>query len=73
MIDAYQINTDNDYQNRSIHSLRRDRCIQIAFDFTITSVIFSIFAFVYFFVNPKIRHFTCDESDIFLPFKGNLS
>ena len=45
------------------------RLIQTIIDFIVIVIIFIIFIIVYFRLEPRIRYFTCDESEIFMPNK----
>ena len=47
----------------------KHRIIQTITDLIVIIIIFVIFAIVYFTVDPKIRYFTCNDSDIFFPYK----
>ncbi len=48
-------------------STRTSRIIQIVVDLLIIIIVFVIFLLVLLVTKPKIRHFSCDESDIFYP------
>lgn len=73
----YQINSDQpqvvnslameDNQNRPRNTTKQ-RIIQTVVDLIVIVIIFVIFALVYFLQPAKIRHFSCDESDIFYPY-----
>lgn len=54
------------YQEKSQLS---KRLIQAIVDSVVIVIIFMIYAFVYFLVEPKIRFFTCDQSEFFFPYK----
>jgi hypothetical protein len=58
-----------DNQDILKHSSIKNRIIQTVIDVIVIIVIFIIFGIVYLTVDPKIRYMTCDESDIFFPFK----
>lgn len=45
------------------------RVVQTVIDLVVIVIIFTIFILVYYLVDPKIRYLTCDQSDIFMPFK----
>ena len=62
--------SDSEYSGGISYSYKKERITQIIFDWIIILGIFGVFILVYFLVDPKIRHFTCDESDIFLPYKS---
>lgn len=47
----------------------RKRIVQTIIDLVVIIIIFIIFGIVYLKVEPKIRYFTCDQSDVFFPFK----
>ncbi len=49
--------------------VNRKRLFQTVVDFIVIVIIFIIFAIVYTTVKPKIRYFTCNENDIFYPYK----
>lgn len=49
----------------------RKRIVQIIVDLIAIIIIFIIFALVYTLFDPKIRFMTCDESDIFFPYKAD--
>ena len=49
-------------------STRRQRIVQTIVDFVIIVIVFVIFAFVYGLVDPKTRHFYCNDTDIFFPY-----
>lgn len=58
-----------DNQEIVTNSSHKNRIIQTIIDFIVIIVVFVIFGIVYLTVDPKIRYMTCDESDIFYPFK----
>ena len=47
----------------------RKRIIQTIVDIVVIIVIFLIFGLVYLLFDPRIRFLTCDQSDIFFPYK----
>ncbi len=49
-------------------STKNKRIIQIIVDLILIIIILVIFGCVYLLVPPKIRYFSCDESDIFYPY-----
>lgn len=49
-------------------STRNHRIVQTIADLVIIVIVLVIFAFVYFLVDPKIRHFYCNDTDIFFPY-----
>jgi hypothetical protein len=46
----------------------KHRIVQTITDLVVIIIIFVIFAIVYFVVDPKIRFFTCNDTDIFFPY-----
>jgi hypothetical protein len=50
-------------------STRRNRIIQTIVDLVVIIIIFIIFGVIYLFQEPRIRYFTCADTDIFFPFK----
>ncbi len=48
-------------------STKKSRIIQAVVDLCIIIIVFIIFILVLFLVEPKTRHFSCDESDLFYP------
>lgn len=60
-----------DFESHSpaTHNYFRKRIIQTVVDLIVIIIIFIIFGLVYAFFPPKIRYFTCDQSDIFFPYK----
>ncbi|CAF0856047.1 unnamed protein product [Brachionus calyciflorus] len=69
------INLKNDDNNSKIPDKQKsqliNRLVQTIVDFVVIAIIFSIFLIVYYKVEPKIQYFTCDESDIFMPYKDD--
>lgn len=61
------MNMDDAVTSRS--SSVRGRIVQTIIDLVIIIIIFAIFGIVYLAQAPKIRYFTCNDSDIFFPFK----
>lgn len=51
-----------------IKSTRNQRIVQTIVDVAIIVIVLVIFALVYFLVDPKIRHFYCNDTDIFFPY-----
>jgi hypothetical protein len=47
----------------------RNRLIQGIIDIIVIIIIFLIFSIVYTTLDPRLRYFTCDQSDIFYPYK----
>ena len=47
----------------------RKRIVQTIVDLIVIIIIFVIFVLVYKLFDPKIRYMTCDQSDIFFPYK----
>lgn len=47
------------------------RLVQAIIDTGVIAILFLIYAFVYYLVEPKIRYFTCDQSGIFFPYKSD--
>lgn len=58
-------NDSNDYEKPPY----KHRVIQTIIDFVVIIIIFVIFGLVYLFQEPKIRYFTCLDTDIFYPYK----
>lgn len=54
---------------RQEQRFHRKRIVQTIVDLIVIIVIFIIFALVYKLFDPKIRYMTCDQSDIFFPYK----
>jgi hypothetical protein len=50
-------------------NLLKNRLIQALIDFIVIIIIFLIFGAVFLFVKPKINYMTCDQSEIFMPYK----
>ena len=49
----------------------KHRIIQTITDLVVIIIIFIIFGIVYFVVDPKIRFFTCNDTDIFFPYRSD--
>lgn len=49
--------------------IRKFKNQQLIFEFAVISIILVIFGLVFLFQNPSIQYFTCDDTDIFHPFK----
>ncbi len=67
------INYSMDIEDDSSYfkSYRTSRLVQAVIDLVICIVILIVFACVFFLIEPKILHFTCDQSDIFYPYKND--
>lgn len=50
-------------------STNRHRILQTIVDLIVIVIIFAVFGLVYLFQDPKIQYFTCDNTDIFYPYK----
>lgn len=50
-------------------SYNTSRFVQAVIDLVVCILILIAFACVFFLVEPKLIHFTCDNSDIFYPYK----
>jgi hypothetical protein len=50
-------------------STRRNRIIQTIVDIIVIIIIFIIFGMIYLFQEPRIRYFTCADTDINFPYK----
>ena len=61
--------TNFDTESKEQKSQLSKRIVQTVIDLVVIVIIFAIFIIVYYLVEPKIRYFTCDDSDIFMPFK----
>ncbi len=46
-----------------------NRIIQTVVDLIVIICIFIVFGLVYILQSPKIQYFTCDDTDIFFPYK----
>ena len=51
-------------------SFNKKRLVQTIFDLIIIITVFVIYGFV-FLMDPKILYFTCDQSDVFFPYKSD--
>jgi hypothetical protein len=51
------------------NSSLKNRIIQMVTDLVVITLILVIFAVVYLSVDPKIRFFTCNDTDIFFPYR----
>ena len=51
-------------------SFNKKRLVQTLFDLIIIIIVFVIYGLV-FLMDPKILYFTCDQSDIFFPYKSD--
>lgn len=62
--------TLNNNNNEITHrSNLRNRVIQTIVDIIVIIIVFLAFSIVYTTLNPNLRYFTCDQSDIFYPYK----
>ena len=62
--------TDSENLPKTSNS-HKDRIVQTIIDLAVIIIIFIVFIIVYFTVDPKIRYFTCNDSDIFFPYKSD--
>ena len=69
MTDTDQTNSCEIYGNESKKTFKKERVQLLMADLSTIAIILSIFIFVLVFLNPKIRYFTCEESDIFFPYR----
>jgi phosphatidate phosphatase len=67
--DNYDHDDDENNHPEAAHDCLKKRVAQIVIDVIVIVIIFACFIGVYFGVSPKIRYFTCDESDVFYPLK----
>ena len=49
-------------------STKTRRIVQTVIDFVCIIAIFVVFILIYFLLDPKIRYFTCDDSEIVYPY-----
>ena len=63
------MNMDEGISAQTARSSIKNRVIQTVIDLVVIIIIFVVFIIVYTTMDPKIRYFTCNESDIFFPFK----
>lgn len=66
---CYSMEDDLDTDSNYYKSYRTSRFVQAFIDLFVCICILIVFSCVYFLVEPKILHFTCDNSDIFYPYK----
>lgn len=61
----FEMEADDYYSGEST---KRRRIVQTVMDFVVIILIFIVFILVYFLVDPKIRYFTCNDTDIWFPY-----
>lgn len=61
--------SDTQENGVSSKTILRHRILQTIVDLIVIIIIFVIFGLVYLFQDPKIRYFTCLDTDIFYPYK----
>jgi hypothetical protein len=67
-IQNYSYSLDVEDESGYYKSYNMSRLLQAFIDLGVCIAILVVFAFVYFFVEPKLAYFTCDNSDIFYPY-----
>lgn len=73
MEDIHHTNTKNDMSiddgTAHSNSSLKHRIIQMVTDLVVIILILIVFAIVYLSVEPRVRFFTCNDSDIFFPYR----